>query len=154
MGDATAFPEDLAGFQRLVAGLAQADAATPPCRNGICLMRTGVQDFWSTQALRQPWLVNNVGSRYGEYTGAQPSSVGNPLLVTTAATGAEQGAWYWIEVLQYTESQSSVITNAPQILALNLDPRVVYRITAVAFGLKARTMVVLQSTFVRQKLGN
>jgi type IV pilus assembly protein PilX len=155
MGDTAAYPLEIADFQRMVTNLRSADAAVPACRNGICLMRAGAQDFWTTQALIQPWLVDNVGARYGEYTGALPATVGNPLLSERRAmAGDERGAWYWVEVMQYTESQSSVITNADQILALNLDPRVVYRITAVARGLKPRTQVVLQSTFVRQKLRN
>ena len=36
------------------------------------------------------------------------------------------------------------------LLALNLKPHVVYRITALAQGLKPNTRVVLQQTYARQ----
>ena len=36
-------------------------------------------------------------------------------------------------------------------LALNLDVYVVYRITALAYGMKENTKVVLQQTYARQR---
>ena len=53
-----------------------------------------------------------------------------------------------------TANNSALITNGSNYLGLNLKPNVAYRITAVARGLKANTQVVLQSTYVRQKLKN
>jgi type IV pilus assembly protein PilX len=69
---------------------------------------------------------------------------------------ADRGGWYWIEVMPYDPNagNSGLITNGSTNLALNLKPSIAYRITAVARGLKASTQVVLQSTFVRQKVKN
>ena len=41
-------------------------------------------------------------------------------------------------------------TNWLNLLRLNLEPNVVYRITALAYGRKPGTMAVLQQTYVRQ----
>jgi len=49
---------------------------------------------------------------------------------------------------------SGLVTNGDSNLGLNLKPNIAYRITAIAHGLKPSTQVVLQSTFVRQKLKN
>ncbi|MGC3985142.1 MAG: pilus assembly protein [Pseudorhodoferax sp.] len=151
MGTTVRFVDEMAAFQRL---LTQLSPTTTQCLNGICLKRAGAQDFWSTDATMDPMTADDVGARYGEYTGALPASgstaMVNPLLTERRAS---RGAWYWIEVMQYANTgESSVVSNASQTMALNLSPRVVYRITAVARGLKQGTQVVLQSTFARQKL--
>jgi type IV pilus assembly protein PilX len=59
-----------------------------------------------------------------------------------------------VPTANYTVSSTGLITNsgAAAKLELNLNPAVVYRITAVAQGLKDSTQVVLQSTLARQKL--
>lgn len=150
-GTTVRFIDEMAAFQRLVT---QLSAETAKCLNGICLKRTGIQDFWTAKATLDPMIADNVGARYGEYTGALPArgstAMVNPLLTERAAG---RGAWYWIEVMQYASTgESSVVSNASQTMALNLSPRVVYRITAVALGLKEGTQVVLQSTFARQKV--
>lgn len=124
-----------------------------PCTLGICAKRTGKQDFWNDATVLAQMRQAGVGARYGEFTGAQKGSFSNAILQTTAA-GA--GAWYWVEVMPYSSSESGLITNDPNApkLVLNLNPTVVYRITAMAQGLKPSTQVVLQSTLARQKLRN
>ncbi len=119
------------------------------CLQGICAKRTDKQDFWNDAAVLGQ--MRAVGARYGEFTGARKADGSNPILQNTAAG---QGAWYWIEVMPYATSGSGLITNsgAAAKLELNLNPAVVYRITAVAQGLKDSTQVVLQSTLARQKL--
>lgn len=123
------------------------------CLNGICLKRIGNQDFWNDSTTLDAMLP--AGARYGQYTGAETGAVGstasNPILKNTTKG---KGAWYWIEVMPYdpNASNSGLITNGSAGLALNLKPSIAYRITAVARGLKANTQVVLQSTFVRQKI--
>ena len=122
---------------------------TVPCLQGICAKRTGKQDFWNdAETLGQ---MRAVGARYGEYTGARKGSGSNPIL---QATADGQGAWYWVEVMPYATSSTGLITNlgGAAKLELNLNPAVVYRITAVAQGLKESTQVVLQATLARQKL--
>lgn len=123
-----------------------------PCLQGICAKRTGKQDFWNDAAVLAQMRAAGVAARYGEYTGASKGSSTNPILQSTADG---QGAWYWIETLPYASSGNpGLITNAGTSvkLDLNLNPAVVYRITAIAQGLKSSTQVVLQSTLARQKL--
>ena len=135
------------------------------CKDGLCTKRAGRQDFWNTTGatvlaagevklsdMTQP----NVGARYGEYSGAtkgDSSNPANPILADTSADN--RGGWYWIEVMQYDESakNSGLIVggaNTDNLLRLNLEPNVVYRITALAYGRKPGTMAVLQQTYVRQ----
>jgi type IV pilus assembly protein PilX len=124
-------------------------AASVPCVDAICAKRTGKQDFWNDKELLDK--MRQQGARYGMYTGAQKGSYSNPILQATAE-GA--GAWYWVEVMPYASSAGALITNNPRAepLALNLKPALVYRITAIAQGLKSGTQVVLQSTLARQKI--
>lgn len=128
------------------------------CRNGLCVKRTGKQDFWNnTDASKGPTLaqMQAAGARYGQFTGAatgSPTASANPILY---ADKDGTGGWYWIEVLPYDESSgfSSLIEgdNSKPQLELKLDPNVVYRITALAYGQRSTTMVVLQQTYAQQK---
>ncbi|MDD2545046.1 MAG: pilus assembly protein PilX [Burkholderiaceae bacterium] len=126
------------------------------CIDGICRKRVGPQDFWRDSSLLPQMLAQNtssralVGARYGQYTGAQTGNYSNPILKERAQG---KGAWYWVEVMPYDSSYSNLLTEptVPTFL-LNLRPQVVYRITAIARGLKPGSQVVLQSTYVRQKV--
>lgn len=142
------------------------------CRNGLCAKRAGRQDFWNYSTNTSPapsnleagevplenMAVAGIGARYGQYTGAELGSStapANPILADTTADN--QGGWYWIEVLPYDESSKSSGLIVPaagasaKLLALNVNPNVVYRITALAYGRKPNTMVVLQQTYAQQK---
>ena len=156
--------------------LAELDIALPTkCRHGLCTKRIGRQDFWSYTTATTPAPTSllagevnlekmtkaGIGARYGQYTGAtvgSTSSPANPILADTSADN--QGGWYWIEILPYDESSknSGLIvegtTSNTSLLALNLRPNVAYRITALAYGRKPGTMVVLQQSYVRQVLKN
>ena len=149
--------------------LANLDTQITKCRNALCIKRTGRQDFWNYTSATTPvptnlqpgevmldaLTVDGIGARYGQYTGAAVGSntaPANPILANTS--GASQGGWYWIEVLPYDESTKNtglVVGTAGNLLALNLTPSVVYRITALAYGRKPNTMVVLQQTYAQQK---
>ena len=138
------------------------------CKDGLCTKRAGRQDFWNTTSATvlaagevklSDMTKPNVGARYGQYSGAtvgdpsDPDKTANPILADTSAD--DRGGWYWIEVMQYDESakNSGLIvggTNTDNLLRLNLEPNVVYRITALAYGRKPGTMAVLQQTYVRQ----
>lgn len=123
--------------------------AATGCVNGICLKRTGNQDFWADSATLTSMLPS--GARYGQYTGAPKGTLSNPILNDVSAG---RGGWYWVEVMRYdpTAGNTAIITSGSNTnMPLNIIPKVVYRITAVARGLKPSTQVVLQSTFVRQK---
>lgn len=162
--------------------LAELDTQPTKCRSGLCTKRAGRQDFWnyaSTSVPSTPAAADgeisleemtetvsgvSVGARYGQYTGAIPgdpsaaSTTANPILADTSA--ATRGGWYWIEVLPYDESSKNsglIVDNTTgaattSLLALNLRPSVAYRITALAYGRKPSTMVVLQQSYVRQVL--
>ena len=141
---------------------------TTKCLSGLCTKRAGRQDFWNTTSATvlaagevklSDMTKPNVGARYGQYSGAtvgdpsDPNKTANPILADTSAD--DRGGWYWIEVMQYDESakNSGLIvggTNTDNLLRLNLEPNVVYRITALAYGRKPGTMAVLQQTYVRQ----
>ncbi|WP_225781499.1 PilX N-terminal domain-containing pilus assembly protein [Xenophilus sp. Marseille-Q4582] len=125
-------------------------AKNPPCEQGICLKRTGVQDFWNDKAMLDAMTADGVAARYGQFTGATTGDASNPIL---ANRNAGEGGWYWVEILQYDgEGVGGGVVKSDQIdkLALRLHPNLVYRITAIARGRKPNTQVVLQSTYARQ----
>lgn len=141
--------------------------ADTQCKDALCAKRGTDpahrgQDFWNNEALMREMQRNGVGARYGEYTGSVRSSntaelnaAGNAILNQTGEGNV--GAWYWIEVLPYSDAagNSSLIAGSSRnLLPLSADPLVVYRITAIAYGRKNGTRVVLQQTFVPQKLKN
>ena len=137
------------------------------CKDALCAKRgtDGThqgQDFWNDEALMQEMQKDGVGARYGEYTGSVHSSntaelgaAGSAILNQTG--DGNVGAWYWIEVLPYSDAagnSSLVVGSTRNLLPISTDPLVVYRITAIAYGRKNGTRVVLQQTFVPQKLKN
>ncbi len=139
---------------------------TPQCRNGLCAKRAGKQDFWkNADESKGPTLaqMKAAGARYGQFTGAGIGSTdapANPILADRSkpVEEANKGGWYWIEVLPYDESSKNsglIVSDAPanvrKLLPLILLPNVVYRITALAYGHKSSTMVVLQQTYAQQK---
>ena len=137
--------------------LAHLKTQSTGCQHGLCLKRTGNQDFWNDTATLTAMTAANVGARYGQYTGAKKGDSSNPANPILQETGAGKGGWYWIEVLPYDQSSKSsgVIVGGSgstnlDLLPLNLKPHVVYRITALAQGLKPNSRVVLQQTYARQ----
>ncbi len=145
----------------LIADLA-AKTATDGCHKGLCIKRAGVQDFWNDKTALKNISATDVGARYGQFTGAKISSStepANPVLADTSAWN--RGGWYWIEVLPYIKpgtGTNRLIVDAtasggggPDVFQANLDPNVIYRITAVVHGRKDSTMVVLQQTYAQQR---
>ena len=137
--------------------LAHLKTQSTGCQHGLCLKRTGNQDFWNDATTLTAMTAANVGARYGQYTGAKKGDSSNPANPILQQTDAGKGGWYWIEVLPYDQSSKSsgVIVGGSgstnlDLLALNLKPHVVYRITALAQGLKPNSRVVLQQTYARQ----
>lgn len=146
------------------------------CKDGLCARRVGRQDFWNyvtaatsikpaartalgevplfrtTEA--SGYTLDTVGARYGEYTGAANTTTAGPLNPILADTMAGRGGWYWIEILRYSEAVKNanlIVDATTSQLALNLDVYVVFRITALAVGLRPGTTVVLQETYARQR---
>ena len=137
--------------------LSELSTAPTTCIKGICLKRVGKQDFWNDKTTLTAMMADGVGARYGQFTGAEAGDKSNPILkVNKPGDDPTKGGWYWIEILPYDSNagNTGLITNGSNSLALNLLPSVAYRVTAVARGLKSNTQVVLQSTFVRQKMKN
>lgn len=143
---------------------------TPFCKDGLCVKRRGRQDFWNNntpttnnddpEVSLSQLAVAGVGARYGEYTGASfndPNDNDAPVNRILA-----DGGWYWIEILKYSESEAIggsglIVSDDPTAqqsdrLDLRLNPSVVYRITALAYGLKPNTMAVIQETYARTRL--
>ncbi|MDR1967669.1 MAG: pilus assembly protein PilX [Burkholderiaceae bacterium] len=153
----------------------QSQTATGGCRNALCIKRMGRQDFWNftgdrvtpaadaTRGEVPLAAMQAAGARYGQYTGAATGSDGapiNPILSDRSA--ANRGGYYWIEVLPYDRSSQNASLIVPaddaassqSLLPLYMAPYVVYRITALAYGRKADTMVVLQQGYARQRPQN
>lgn len=165
----TKIPLETTGDEGVTQLLTSLEEATNRCKHGLCAKRLGRQDFWnypdnnsSITPAAQPFekslqalSASDVGARYGEYTGAVPSN--NPILNDTTAW--DRGGWYWIEVLNYSTSAEfsslivpSAAASKKKLVALNLLPAVVYRITALAYGRKDGNIVVLQETYARTKM--
>lgn len=156
-GSVTRIPVEEQDVSLLIAEL-DAISTGPKCKHGICVKRTGKQDFWNnTDASKGITLAAmetaGIGARYGQYTGAMTGSASNPILADHSANN--RGGWYWIEIMRYDKDAGNtglVPANASSLLPLQLDMNVVFRITAVAHGLKPNTMVVLQQTYARKRL--
>ena len=147
----------------LLAQLDSSAGGTVKCRHALCAKRTGQQDFWNNNDTTKGITLNQmegshsdtaktpIGARYGQYTGALTGTASNPIL---AEKSAGRGGWYWIEILPYLKDGNNsglIPQNSSNFLDLSLDIYVVYRITAVAHGLKPNTMAVLQQTYARQR---
>lgn len=134
--------------------------STNKCLNGLCLKFTDKQDFWNDKTVLTAMANGggtHTGARYGQFTGAKSGNYNNPILkYNDPDNDKDKGGWYWIELLPYDKNagNTGLITNGSDNLALNIKPKIVYRITAVVNGRKTGTRVVLQSTYVRQKMAD
>lgn len=121
---------------------------TAKCYKGICLKRTGAQDFWNDSTTLAAMIATDVGARYGQFTGANAATTANSIL---ASQTAGQGAWYWVEVMPYIDPNVSLQDSLPpgsnvELFAPSQKRPWIYRITALARGQKPNSEVVLQST--------
>lgn len=159
------FPADTQEINPLITEL---EGEPTRCKDGLCARRVGRQDFWNyataataitpaaNAALGEVPLSSlmAVGARYGQYTGAQLGSSDKPANPLLANKTDGQGGWYWIEIMRYSDKAKSanlIVDATTSQLPLNLDVYVVFRITAVAVGLRPGTTVVLQETYARQR---
>ena len=118
------------------------------CYKGICQKRADPQDFWNDATTLAAMQGADVGAYYGQFTGADAAASANPLLT---GTPENPRAWYWVEILPYVDPNVSLLGGLPpgsnvELLAPSRKKPWVYRITALAQGNKASTVVVLQST--------
>ncbi|WP_374008215.1 PilX N-terminal domain-containing pilus assembly protein [Delftia lacustris] len=129
------------------------------CRDGLCAKRTGPQDFWNNSDDSKPptlaqMTTGTIGARYGQYTGAVSGAKSNPILADRSSANA--GGWYWIEVMPHDPNagNSGLVINSKPLLPLHMSPQVLYRVTALAWGRKPNTQVVLQQIYARQRMKN
>ncbi|KLR59222.1 PilX N-terminal domain-containing pilus assembly protein [Diaphorobacter sp. J5-51] len=161
------FPGDTNEINPLITRL---ESESTRCKDGLCARRVGRQDFWNYEkgtttitpaadtSLGEVPLTEltkeNVAARYGQFTGAADDTSSGPLNPILTEKDEGKGGWYWIEILRYSEKAKTanlIVDSSTSQLPLNLDVYVVYRITAVAKGLKPNTTVVLQETYARQR---
>jgi type IV pilus assembly protein PilX len=113
------------------------------CKQGICIpsaVTTFGTTTWTTDL--SAMTATAVAATYGQFTGVDPQSTGNPLLMS-----ATPRAWYWVEVFRY--SNAGAITNQAGDLPIpDKNHPFVYRITTYATGLKPGTRVWLRSVFI------
>lgn len=156
-GNITRIPLEEQDVSLLIAKL-DAISSGPKCLHGICVKRSSAQDFWNNKDASKGITLaamekSGIGARYGQYTGAMTGTASNPILADQSAEN--RGGWYWIEIMRYDKDAGNtglMPENANNLLPLQLDMNVVYRITAIAHGLKPNTMVVLQQTYARKRL--
>jgi len=125
---------------------------TTKCFKGICQKRADPQDFWNDSTTLSSMIADDIGARYGQFTGASAEATANPIL---ADKTAGKGAWYWVEMLPYVDPNVSLLANMPpgsnvERFAPARKKLWVYRITALARGNKPSSEVVLQSTLSLQ----
>jgi len=138
-------PESRSEFDYMRGALETA-ASGVGCQDALCLLRPSTEDpdFWNDMAKFVKWM--SAGARYGQYTGAAPvvggkSITDNPIL--------RDRAWYWIEIGPYADC--GLYGHGGDIPDICSADGLVYRITAVAWGLKPGTQVVLQQIYIDGK---
>lgn len=150
-GNITALPANQSSF---IEWSSQMPTNPPHCNHGVCLRITGAENFWDDENAFESMM--QVGTRYGAYSGATIANDANPILLSSKH---RQGAWYWIEPIQFRGSE---IGDKQALLDDSISPPVqtdmVFRVTAIALGLKgavennngditerSKTMAVIQS---------
>lgn len=137
--------------------LTTVSALDPPCVNGLCsdlgALANGnpATSFWSPDpAVNRLTDFIAVGATYGQFTNETPvaGTAINPSLLANQAR-------YWIEVLPYGagagggRSLTSEQTHqGGTLLKPSINCPFVFRITAVATGLKPNTTAVVQSLYM------
>ncbi len=139
------FPQDESDYQDLADLLR---AKSPSCAAGICVSVDGrlpaaMPEFWNDETALT--AMQAAGATYGSRTEAWATEAANPLLKSDVPR-----AWYWIEVLPYNVGAVTEAGPTQRFAPDNSSPYV-YRITAVAQGLKPSSRAVVQTVFVRKR---
>jgi type IV pilus assembly protein PilX len=141
------FPNNNEDFDT-VSDIVTANSATKHCKDGICVPlslteHSSIEDDLTVMA--------PLGATYGQFTRnslTAPGVSGNPILnCPGGATSTSTCGWYWVEMFRYSESVSAGVSAAASALPDPSKP-FVFKVTAVALGLKAGTRVVLTSVIV------
>ena len=130
--------------------MASLPSGAPKCVAAICTDLSATPEFWANEA--QLKAMKPFAARYGEFTGASAASIGNPLLKSTPT---DAKAWYWVEPLLYQTGSDAVSQDysprGGRVGSTGTPIGFVYRITAVAQGLKDRSSpAVVRTIFVPQ----
>lgn len=105
---------------------------TTGCKNGVCLRRTGAENFWEDETDLGRML--QAGARYGQYSGNLPGAHTNPILAFTASN---KGAWYWVEPIPFKGAELGNTAGLVQGASTTpIEADMLFRITALAFGIK------------------
>lgn len=120
------------------------------CSKGICKKFIETEDWWNDSTTFGLMTAANLGARYGQFTGAKTGNGSNPIL---SLASTNQGAWYWVEVLDVPDNIPGLMSSASTpSFTKNTFPTVpgcpMYRITAIALGLKPNTKAIIQSVFM------
>lgn len=112
------------------------------CVGAICIPIS--LDFYaSIKTKPSDWA--EFGATYGQFTRSELADLGvagNPILSSSVPR-----AWYWVEVFRYSD-EISIDADVESKLVPSDERNFVYRITAVALGMRPGTKVVLRSVFV------
>lgn len=140
----------------ILAASSNGNGSTVPCLQGICVPSSSDPSALITGIEHQLNTLRPLAACYGQYTqrvarATNPDwSAGNPVLraqFDTANRCIQAQAWYWVEAFRHSDE----MLGSPAIdAALRPDPAVsvVYRITALAQGLKPGSQIILRSLFV------
>lgn len=151
-GNQPFFPQEDNDFDLLQARVA---SGANSCLQGICLPATVTTlnaATWTTNlaAMTAGTGATSIGAKYGEFTGIDPATAGNPLLSWSrpgVVPVVAPRAWYWVEVFRYTDA-SGIVAAAGNVPVPDKKHPYVYRITAFVQGMKGGTRVWLRSIFV------
>jgi type IV pilus assembly protein PilX len=141
------FPTNSEDFDT-VSTIVTTNSATEHCQDAICVPlsmaeHAHIEDNLGTMAA--------LGATYGQFTRnalTAPGVSGNSLLnCPGGATSTTNCGWYWVELFRVPDMAPSGPSAAAGVTPEGGKP-FVFRITAVALGLKPGTRVVLTSVFV------
>lgn len=141
------FPTNSEDFDT-VSDIVTANSTTQRCKDAICvpLSMADHANIESDLANMTP-----LGATYGQFTRnalTAPGASGNSILnCPGGSTSSANCGWYWVELFRYSDAVSSGISAAANVLPDPTKP-FVFRVTAVALGLKPGTRMVLSSIFV------
>lgn len=126
--------------------VAMAAGSLRNCLAGLCLPPNSdaMNDAWRTDA--DLLAMSAVGATYGQFTGANGSAAGNPLLDSRTPRG-----WYWIEVLRYSSARLYA-TGTQGLPVPKPEKPYIYRIHAVVQGMRPGTRVHLRSLLIPEPL--
>lgn len=135
------FPQSNEDFDTVM-DIVVANDSTKRCENAICMPLNTTSHANIANDLAN-WTA--FGATYGQYTRnslTAPGVAGNPIL-----SSATPMAWYWIEAFRYFDA-INIDADIANNLVPSSDKNFIYRITAIAQGLKPGTRVVIRSIYV------